>query len=263
MGRISFVTKKVAIEGWLETKGDAYWTDNGNFDWDAGNERYYTSIAEGTQVSLDATSAFADWSGSHMKFTFTNSTDVLTVLIKDTDGNVIGTVEDTTLSGETIIEVPITWGSFDIGEVQFNTEGIDWISFYLTSIEAYQGDKPANWVEHWDDSDMDSYYGSWDGNKWPSTEDKSYPDEEIVELDVIGSWADTYRPTKIRVTFTGVSTLDMLAPSTNPSERIVDGNYSSGEEITLNWTDNEDFSYIVFVEDNNTPFAITKIEWLE
>ena len=273
MPGIFFAVKKPAEpESWLETKGDTYWTDNANLDWDAANDRYDTLIAEGSQTHLDATSAWADWRGAQINFTFANTTNTITIIVRDTDGNAIGQVNSTWLLGGGTIHVPLTFTTFDVGRVDINTGGSpDWIEYWLTSINAYSGDSPAPeiWTEHWDDSDFESYYGSWSGSSWPSTEDAYYPDDEIVELDVIGTWYEYYRPSKVRITYTGGEATQTMTLSVAGGEApIASGDYASGAEIDIDWDNlrtgvTKDLLFVLVFNENNNPFSITKIEWLE
>jgi len=259
MANISFIVKKFPVPepSWIETKGPTYWTDNADIDWNVGNNRYETQIAEGTQVQLDATSEFDDWRGTQMNFTFINSSNTITIIVIDTDDTTIGQVSDIALSGETTVEIPLSFGSFDIDRVVFITSGVDWISFDLTSINAYQG--PPNWQSHYDDSDFDAYYGAWNVDKWDSQYDGVY-DEELVILDVLGTWYEDYRPTKMKITYTGGDTL-VISAQDSSAPIMTPGPYASGAEIDLTW-DGDDLAFISIVSTLPSSFSVTNIEWL-
>ena len=66
----------------------------------------------------------------------------------------------------------------------------------------------ARWAEKFDDNYWeiadDIGYGSWDAvnSEWDS---ELVPTVQYITLKDIGTWATNFRPSKIRVTFTGVA----------------------------------------------------------
>ncbi len=119
--------------------------------------------------------------------------------------------------------------------------------------------KPAvEWASYYDNTDFEGgYLGTWNVDRWDAEEDRG---DYILFIDVIGDWYEGYRPTSVRVTFTGGATLSVF--SEGGMTAIIDGSYTSGEEITLDWTDDVDLSSIFFGDyPAGSPFSITNIEW--
>jgi len=198
------------------------------------------------------------WVGAYptlMRITYSSPGSQVECYMKDTEGgSLVSDPVYNNLEEKTLVYDLSPGGPYDIASLQLRSFPN---SNEITKIEFYA----PNWVEHWDNSDFDSYYGSWDGSKWPSVEDPYNPGTQIVELDVIGTWYESYRPTKVRITYTGgEATQYMLVSDGGPP--VATGDYASGAEIDLTW-DVNDLAFIIVSNDNNTPFSITKVEWLE
>jgi len=77
-----------------------------------------------------------------------------------------------------------------------------------------------------------------------------------------GTWTDGYRPTKMRVTFTGPATLWHEFHDTNDHNITTSGQIASGEEISIwNWG-SHDIGYL-YLLDLDDYFEVTNIEFRE
>lgn len=124
--------------------------------------------------------------------------------------------------------------------------------------------EPNYWESHYDNSDFDSYYGTWNVDKWDSESATYYePDDtQSVSIDVAGTWHEDYRPTKVRVTYTGSDTLDIFVGDADRTSNALvgPGSYTSGEEINITWAD-YDIAFLSVMNFLDNPFSITNIEW--
>ena len=115
------------------------------------------------------------------------------------------------------------------------------------------------WVAHFDNSDWNPIYGTWDGSEWDSELDEF----ELIILQELGSWASEYRPTKIRITFTDVASVALEIVDTDGNTIGSDATYSSGQELDIDFDEYAlDLDYIQIV-DSTTSFSITNIEFDE
>ena len=117
------------------------------------------------------------------------------------------------------------------------------------------------WVAHFDNSDWEiSSLGTWDTDHWDS---ELFGSDYWVLLGDIGTWASAYRPTKIRVTFTGQTTLVLtLADGLGGETDLVsDEAATSGEEFEITWGEG-DIATLNFQTDAGN-FVITNIEFYE
>lgn len=89
------------------------------------------------------------------------------------------------------------------------------------------------WVQHFDDTKWEPIFTNWawDGTKWVANPATWFP-----VLTVIGTWADAYRPTKVRIAFTGSPDYMRVADGANFAHYVNDS-YASGIEVDLDWTD--------------------------
>ena len=113
----------------------------------------------------------------------------------------------------------------------------------------------AEWESHYDDSDFyanASYGGYWDTDHWVAG------GEEDTFLMENGSWSTGYRPTQMRITFTGAASITIGVYLKNSSLNVSDTGYTSGEIKYINFTAS-DLSYIRIITGN--AISITNIEW--
>jgi len=95
------------------------------------------------------------------------------------------------------------------------------------------------WVQHFDNADWSPNNGTWDGTKWLLGSDLN------IELVPIGTWANGYRPTKMRVTFEGGGTVNMCIPDGVPYQFIVENSsYSSAGEETCAFSSYDISKYV-------------------
>lgn len=126
------------------------------------------------------------------------------------------------------------------------------------------------WVVHHDNSDWTATggYGSWDsGNsEWDSVNFNSI--FEVVLIIELGTWVDSYRPTKVRVTFTGATNACLGLqdkngdPIAEEGELAVSYTYQSLEEIDIIFG-SYDIEVLLIAAANGDTFSITNIEFYE
>lgn len=119
----------------------------------------------------------------------------------------------------------------------------------------------AGWVAHLDNEDWYDYYYSlggvdpqivWDGTKW---------DIGIwngTALQELGTWVESYRPTHIRITYTGALQYKLI--DAGNSDIVTKSAYTSGQEVEISWGSN-DIKRIKFYFDAGD--SITNIEFYE
>ena len=113
----------------------------------------------------------------------------------------------------------------------------------------------AEWESHYDDADFfanSSYGGYWDTDHWVAG------GEEETFLMENGSWSTGYRPTQMRITFTGAASITIGVYLKNSSLNVSDTGYTSGEIKFINFTAS-DLSYIRII--TGDAISITNIEW--
>jgi hypothetical protein len=126
----------------------------------------------------------------------------------------------------------------------------------------YVAPPAENWVSHFDNTELKAWYdGVWTGSAWWDEGGGS------IEIRNDGSpspeWADAYRPTHIRFTFTGVATLTSVSIRDKWSSEMTEAlEYVSGEPIEIIWAGTDGFE-IVLYEGITGDFYITNIEFLE
>jgi len=127
------------------------------------------------------------------------------------------------------------------------------------------------WVSHFDNNDWEidpeTAVGSWSGSDWDSGD--YLGSFEVLSLSVIGTWADSYRPTKFRITFTGATDIafglvdidgETIAEEGVPGEYL----YQSGEEITTDFvTYGLDLFVLFIIAADGDTFTVTNIEFEE
>lgn len=105
--------------------------------------------------------------------------------------------------------------------------------------------------------------GSWDGSKWLCG------DFGNLELAPIGTWADDYRPTKIRVTFSGGGEIILYVQDNSgpPNALFDDSTYTSEQEqaCTSGWQGWSGSQYDItkMILNSFTGRNCTNIEFLE
>jgi hypothetical protein len=128
---------------------------------------------------------------------------------------------------------------------------------------------PPSWFAHFDNSDWEiDTQGSWDAGN--SEWDSQYwpPGIEILSITEIGSWASGYKPTKIRITFTGAtdtafSLKDISSNVICSKGSGIDLSYTSGEEIECDFGSGQGDIYRLEVQaGQGADFSVTNIEFL-
>jgi hypothetical protein len=103
-------------------------------------------------------------------------------------------------------------------------------------------------------------YGSWNGSAW-LTEDDGL--EKLDLDDPIGGWPDGFKPTQVRVTFTGggFSRLGILCLG-NYLVHVPYGDLVSGEIYDLVWQAHySDITKMIIYDDDDNPITVTNIEF--
>jgi len=128
------------------------------------------------------------------------------------------------------------------------------------------------WVQIFDNTDWvvgDTGFhlggaGSWDaGNQeWDSDDGGGAFGVSAVELLPLGGWEVGYRPSKIRITFTGIANLDLYFRDTAFQYLVTEGQtITSGQELDITFSGNDIRSLLVWSFTEN-PFSVTNIEFL-
>jgi len=119
------------------------------------------------------------------------------------------------------------------------------------------------WVQHFDDNDWTVDIGTWDAvnQEW----DSDPGTWDYIHLQVKRTWADGYRPTKIRVTHNGGSvsmySQDYDGPPNAPFE---DTALTSGEEVNANFAGSGSTYDLYRLQfDGTGNWSITNIEFYE
>lgn len=123
---------------------------------------------------------------------------------------------------------------------------------------------PACKVTAWEDKTDNAFWedgiGSCENAPWTPLYDADIG--YYVELNVIGSWVAGYRPSKIRVTYTGGTTVEMGLKGADPSYIAQSLSYTSGAEANTSFAINDIFTLLVGNKyPDQTYFEITKIEF--
>jgi hypothetical protein len=109
----------------------------------------------------------------------------------------------------------------------------------------YYGGDGGSWVSYLDESQWEAFQGFWDTDHWYSN------GWEILLHDVAAPSG-----TKIRITFTGTSPLNMsVRNDTGTIVYVSDASYTSGKELNINVTDSWGRIYM-----DGGNFNITNIE---
>ena len=96
----------------------------------------------------------------------------------------------------------------------------------------------------------------WNGDSWTIGNQSGYN----YFLSAIGNWATGYRPTKVRVTFTGADTAALFIGGTTKTI-CSNSPYASGEEAELDFSGGEDINALYLHISGYTDLTITNIEF--
>ena len=150
---------------------------------------------------------------------------------------------------------------------------------YLNRIANYSFDSPdPTWGTYFDNTYWEATTnpawpyakGSWDGEKWVAELDTNLAPGWYYLCIVPASgtsWADDFRPTKIRTTISGgvageVNVYEVYSDNDGPgSPTIVDvSGYTSLDEETMSWTAGADVAMLL-ITSNGNPFSVTNNEF--
>jgi len=118
------------------------------------------------------------------------------------------------------------------------------------------------WMAYFDDNYWESgTYGVWDAleNRW---EAEPYQNFYGIALLALPTWVEDYRPEKVKITFTGVATLQCIMYDTEgfPWFLIGDDAITSGKELTINWQGYDIYTLTV-KSYGESVFYVTNIEF--
>jgi len=118
------------------------------------------------------------------------------------------------------------------------------------------------WVQKWDDSYWNTVYGQGEwvpGVGWYS----GVGGGQIEIRDETRTWADGYRPTHIRFTISGATSLTSISIRDKYSSELVEVlGYASETPIEIPWASTDGFEIVLYDEDEGD-WYITNIEFLE
>ena len=119
----------------------------------------------------------------------------------------------------------------------------------------------TSWTAFFSNSYWTALVGSWNVNKWDAALG-GRPNTYKVSLAVAGTWMNAFRPTKIRVAHDFGSPCTLTLISTGANTICTSASYSSGDELTLDWTNNEDiYSLTIDSGQDVSGFSVTNIEF--
>ncbi len=117
------------------------------------------------------------------------------------------------------------------------------------------------WVSHFDDTEWEPTgvgFGFWNGTQWES--EFNDPNWSLV-IEDIATWASGYRPTKMRLTWTGPATIDSFVMQDDIGGVIsLEVDIVSLGEIDLTFAATDGFK--ITMGGNDSQFLITNIEFL-
>jgi len=125
-----------------------------------------------------------------------------------------------------------------------------------------------SWVSHFDNSDWqdDGVHIAWNGTAWQVDKGGSAGNCKLL---AIGTWADDYRPSKVRITYTAVFTLYYLRLEDTDGDKSILDFHNDGidslEELDLDFSAGLDISRIHFDPQSTHPnsLIVTDIEFYE
>ncbi|MCK4252576.1 hypothetical protein KAX97_14100 [candidate division WOR-3 bacterium] len=138
------------------------------------------------------------------------------------------------------------------GEKIYQTGGTWWKNVSGTIWQAIAG---YTWVARFDNTKWTADSNiSWDGTQW----DGSGADPAIKDT---GTWVVGYRPTKVRITFSGDATLHIYVIDSNEAIIANHSGVSSGDELAITFG-SYDIDKISFT-DGTAALLVTNIEFTE
>lgn len=123
----------------------------------------------------------------------------------------------------------------------------------------------VQWVSHFDNTEWvpQAPFGTWTGSAW----DAGFSVIWGVVLIDTGTWADSYRPSKIRVTFSGADTaLTVVFYDATQAVIIATeiSTYSTGKELDIDWVPAEPLDgFKLLFQGAEGSFQLDNIEFLE
>ncbi len=129
-----------------------------------------------------------------------------------------------------------------------------------------------SWTQRFDDADWEPQTGFGSGGVWDDAnqewDSELVGSQQRVRLWDIGTWGESYRPTKLRVTWVGGGTKDIFLHDEDGNAINPDAAdslaLSSGHEINLNtWTDYDIWGLAIQAigDDMGVAFSVTNIEF--
>ena len=115
-------------------------------------------------------------------------------------------------------------------------------------------DKTAVWAPHFDNTQWSLDTGSWDGVKYTTSGDTL-----ILNTP---TFATGYKPSKMRITFTGATSIWVQLYNTQGSKKIIDGQMFSGVEMVIDHYNNWDLDELQIFNYDFGDFDVTNIEFL-
>jgi hypothetical protein len=111
----------------------------------------------------------------------------------------------------------------------------------------------SQWVSYLTDNFWSLVTGTWTGTGWA-------PSVGIIRIDRKGTvfpWYQLFRPTKLKVTFTGGGTVNLTLYDFTSHVLYQNASYASGTEVTLSWL-SDDLYYLYIT---GSPTEVTNIEF--
>ncbi len=142
------------------------------------------------------------------------------------------------------------------------------MSVFAIAIKKPSSPPVENWVSHYDNTDFEvATYGAWDaGNsEWDGTL-WSAQNRYSVQITSIGTWTDLYRPTHVRITYTGSPIMSVQIQSVNLAVIRNISPLVSGTSYALTFegaTSPYDIWRFWAFETAENPISIQNIEWYE
>lgn len=109
------------------------------------------------------------------------------------------------------------------------------------------------WSAYFDNTVWSANQGSWSGSDWDSSGNS-------VILDELGTWVEGFRPTNIRITFTGSGGLLSAVQGTDTGfgAYVNTSNVTSGQSLALSFSSNDILDIGMF---GSSAFTVTNIEF--
>jgi len=114
----------------------------------------------------------------------------------------------------------------------------------------------------WVDRTSDEYWVAARGAAWNAGGWWDVPGTDTVELQDKGNWAEGFRPTLIRMTFSGGAVNQFRGEDASPNTIWYNGSYTSGTSVAISWSTNDLFALLWYAL-KDPPAQITKIEFFD